>query len=112
MGIGTFFDMLTIVSVAALLIALAARGTMSADQVAGALVVLVVLVAVSRAARMRLPRLVFRIALPTMAIWALVFQYGGGHPRVRAQILTSLATIMVLLFAVYVMIYMPFRRGR
>jgi hypothetical protein len=85
---------------------------MTADQAAGALVILVVLVGISRAARMRLPRLVFRIALPILAVWALLFRYGGLDPRANAQILSSLATIMVLLFAVYVMIFMPFRRRR
>jgi hypothetical protein len=112
MGIGTFFDMLTMVSLVALIIGLAAGGTMSADQAAGALVILAVLVAISRAARMSVPRLVFRIALPILAVWALLFKYGGLDPRANAQILSSLGTIVVLLFAVYVMVYMPFRRHR
>jgi hypothetical protein len=112
MGIGTFFDMLTILSVTAWLLALAAEKRISADQAAGALVVLVVLVAISRAARMSLPRLIFRIAMPLLAIGGLVYQYGGNDSRAQAQILTSLGTLLVMLFGLYLMIYMPFRRRR
>lgn len=112
MGIGTFFDMLTIVAVAAWVIALAAQGWISPEQAAGALAGLVFLVAVARSERMSLPRLTFRIAMPLLAIWAIVFQYGGGNPRVQVQILANLGALMVVLFALYFMCYMPFRRRR
>jgi hypothetical protein len=112
MGIGTFFDMLTIVSVLAFLLSQAARGNISADLVAVALVILVVLVAFARAARMSLPRLVFRIALPVLAVWGLVSQYDGGDPRVRTQILASLGTILIMLLGLYVMVSGPFQRRR
>jgi len=109
MGIGTFFDMLTILSVLVFLVGQAQRGRISVDLVVVGLVVAVALVAGARAARTSVTRLVFRIALPALAVWGLVSQYDNGDPRIRTQILASLATIMILLLALYVMLYPFFR---
>jgi len=109
---GTFFDILTIVSVMAFVLSMAARGFIGPEMAAVALVVLVVLIAMARAAGMSLTRLVFRIALPLLSVWGLIVQYGGSDPRAAVALVGQLLTLVIMLFGLYIMFSFPFRKRR
>jgi hypothetical protein len=109
---GTFFDILTIISVLAFVLSMAARGQIGPEMAAVALVVLVVLIAMARAGGMSLTRLIFRIALPLLSIWGLIVQYGGSDPRATAALVGQLLTLVIMLFGLYIMFSFPFRKRR
>jgi len=107
---GSFFDFLTIVSILAWLVGLAAHGGMSPQATALCLVILVIFVAIGRAAHMGLVRTVFRIGLPVLSVLALATYYGGGDQRATTAIIAQLCTIGIMLFGLYIMVSAPFRR--
>lgn len=107
---GAFFDFLTIITILVWLIGLAAHGLISPETTALCLVVLVVLVAIGRAAHMGLVRTVFRIGLPVVSVLALAMYYGGGDRQSAIGIVASVCTIGLMLFGLYLMVSGPFRR--
>ncbi len=107
---GAFFDFLTIVSILAWMLGLAAHGGISPQATALCLVVLVVLVAIGRAAHMGLVRTVFRIGLPILSVLALATYYGGGDQRATMGLIGSILVLGIMLFGLYVMVSGPFRR--
>ncbi len=108
--IGAFFDFLTIVGVLSWLLGLAAHGFISPQTTALCLVVLVILIAIGRAAQMGLVRTVFRIGLPVLSVLALATYYGGGDQRALVSVIAGICTLGIMLFGLYIMVLGPFRR--
>jgi hypothetical protein len=110
--IGWFFDMLVLLSAAVWLLKLAVEGYITAEQTAIFLFGFVVLLAVSRALKIGMGRLIFRIGIPIASLWAFAVTYGQGQMGQSLSILGSVLTLLVVLFGLYIMISGPFRKSR
>jgi hypothetical protein len=107
---GAFFDFLTIITILVWLVGLAAHGFISPETTALCLVVLVVLIAIGRAAHIGLVRTVFRIGLPVVSVVAFATYYGGGNRQTAVDIVAQLCMIGLILFGMYFIVSGPFRR--
>ena len=111
MGTWFVFDLLLAVSVVVWLLRLGLVGALSAEQVALAMLGLVVLLAIGRARGMSLGRLVFRVGIPVASIATLIVWESGGDSSRAVQLLTQFLTLLVILAGVYFLFYGVFIGG-
>lgn len=100
---GAVFDIVAIMAVLTWLLNLAASGRISVEVAALGMVGLVACIAVGRAKGIKAARVIVRIALPLVSLWALIEHYGGGAPTGMASIFASVATLAVVLLGIYIM---------
>ncbi len=101
---------LTILSLVALLIGLAASGLMTAETTAGMLVALVILLALGQAIGTGLAGAVFWVALPLLSVVTLAVHYSGGDRNAVIAIVAQLGVLGLTLFGIYLCVSVPFRR--
>ena len=102
--------LLTILSLVALLIGLAATGLMTAEMTAGMLVALVILLALVRNIGSGLGAAVFWVGLPLLSIVALAVHHSGGSRDAAVAIVAQLGVLGLTLFGLYLIVSAPFRR--
>lgn len=112
MNIGYLFDFLAVVTLVTWILGLTMSGALTPEFAGVALVLLVGLMAVGRAAGMGLIRTTFRIALPIASLAALVAWYGGRSGTAGREIVTGVISVVVLMFVFYVMLRGFFRGKR
>lgn len=110
--IGLFFDIFTILTITIWLLGFTLSGYLSSEQTALFLFGFVVLLAVSRALKVGLGRLIFRVGLPIASLLAFAVTYGQGQMDQVMRILAFVFTILLMLLGFYAMIVGPFRKGR
>ncbi len=101
---------LTILSLVALLVGLAAGGLMTAETTAGMLVALVVLLALGRTMGTGLGAAVFWVGVPLLSIMALAVHHSGGSRDAAVAIVAQLGVLGLTLFGLYLIVSAPFRR--
>lgn len=101
---------LTILSMVALLVSLAASGLITAEASAGMLIALVVLLALGRTMGTGLAAAVFRVGLPLLSAIALAVHYSGGNRDAAITIFAQLGLLGLTLFGLYLCVSAPFRR--
>jgi len=99
-----FLDLFIIVTLTTFLLNEARKGTLSAEWAGALLCALVALLATARALRMSLVRLLLTVAVPVTALVVFVIWHGEGDPRSTTEIFSSVATLLVVLFGLYVML--------
>ena len=108
--IGWVFDSFVILTLLLLLVNYTAKGYLSIEQTAMFIVGFVILVALSRALKIRLTRLILRIGIPTMALLLFVFTYTGGRFHRAGEILSLILVLLIMLMGIYIMIIGSFKR--
>ena len=101
---------LTILSLVALLVGLAAGGLMTAETTAGMLVALAVLLALGRTMGTGLGSTGFWVGLPLLSIMALAVHHSGGSRDAAVPIVAQLGVLGLTLFGLYLIVSAPFRR--
>lgn len=109
---GWFFDMLVLLTAVVWLLKLALAGYLTVEQTAIFLFGFVVLLSVSRAFKIGIGRLIFRVGIPIASLLAFAVTYGQGQMNQIMSILGSVLTLLVVLFGLYIMIIGPFKKGR
>jgi hypothetical protein len=106
---GAFFDFFTIVGILAWIIGLTARGFVSPEMAVWSLLGLVILLAIGRVTNRGLVSTAFRVGLPVLSVMALATYYGDGSSQSTIAIVSHLAVLAIILFALYLMVSAPFR---
>lgn len=104
--------MLVLLSAIIWLLKFAVGGYLTTEQTAIFLFGFVVLLALSRALKIGMGRLIFRVGIPIASLLAFAVTYGQGQMDQILSILGSVLTLLVMLFGIYVMIARPFKKGR
>lgn len=110
--LGYLFDFLVFLTASIWVLKLTLGGLLTPNQAAIFLVGIVVLVALSRIFKIGKGKLIFRVGIPIASLIVFVYAYGQGDIRQVTGILVYLLTLIILLFAIYLMIVGPFRSIR
>jgi hypothetical protein len=110
MLIGLFFQVLLIALVVLWVASLGWEGALETEWVGAALVGLVVLSALGKAAGFRGVRLVFRVFLPLATLATFVIWQGQGDPKQMIAILGPLLALIIALFGLYIIVYGAIRK--
>lgn len=108
--LGWFFDILVLLSVVIWLLKFALAGYLTAEQTALFLVGFAALLAISRASKIGIARLIFRVGLPIASLLTFAVLYGHGQREQAISIIGSVLALLVALFGIYIMISGPFRK--
>ena len=108
--VGCLFDFFIILSATIWLLKLALKGELSAEQTAIFLFGIVVLIGISRALRVGLGRLLFRVGIPVASLIVFAATCGHGNIREITAILGSVFALTMILFGIYLTIAGPFRK--
>jgi hypothetical protein len=104
MNIGYFFDLLTIVTLVTWICGLTFVGVLSPGSAGMALLLLIGLMAVGRAAGMGLVRTAFRIGLPLASVAGLIVLNGGASSATAGALVSAIGAVVLMLFVFYVML--------
>ena len=109
---GLRWDFVWIISIALLVLTLGAQGLIDPQTAALAAVALVIFLALGRVFGGDIGHAVrwaFRYFLPIAAIAGFIIVYGRGAGEDTAAVLGGVATVVIVLFGLYIMVSGPFR---
>lgn len=101
---GVVFDVLLLLTLVLWVIRAGSAGSISAEHALLALVGLAVLVAIGRAMRMGIVRLVLRVGLPIATLAAYVVWESQGDPGAMIGILGGISLLLIVLLGIYLMV--------
>lgn len=110
--IGWFFDFLIFLAASIWILKLALEGLLTPNQAVIFLIGIVVLVALSRILKIGAGKLIFRIGVPIASLIIFAFTLGQGDVKQVTGILGSILTLVIVLFGIYIMIIVPFRKKK